>query len=483
MEQFVIRMEGVCSAPVITVPTSFSASSGEMTAIVGNNGEGKTGLVKILAGILPRTAGAIWLNEDPLDIHSISSAHRAGIYLLQETLQLFPGKSIMDNLLLGNETLIFHNHIWNPSRKRREQLCRSILEQLGLNFNLHESIDHLGQGEKCMIQIGRVLLCNPRILIMDEFSASLTNCETERVMKLLDGLRQKGICIILISHKYSSVVRFCDHLFILEKGSIAKSFSRKETGDENFLRQVHDLGKGFAFPRLPHKPGKELLIASHISSGILRDVSFSLSEGEMLGIAGVVGSGRTTLIRAISRDLPLSGGSLVFHPGLDGDGAISVLPGDCSHDAIFPGKDLTFNITVSDIARGRSRGLLSTEKLDIFARDYMNRLRIQKDSCRVRADHLSQGEQKKILIARALYQHARLYIFDEPSSNLDPASRNELYNIYNALLASGASIILISSEFSELTGMCDHILLLKEGEQVGLYPAAQITTDFLYSVL
>ena len=389
----------------------------------------------------------------------------------------------MDNLLLGIEQLIFHNRFFNPSKAAKEAVCRSILDTLGLELELNDSTDHLAAGEKCLLQIGRILLCNPKILIMDEFSASLTDLETRRILGLLDELKQKNICIILISHKYSSVIRHCDSITVIEDGLVTSSHSRKELGDENFLKRVLDLKKDFSYPRLPHTLGRPLLTAEHICCGILHDISFSLQEGELLGIAGVVGSGRTTLINAICRERNISSGRLHYAPSLERPGAISILPNDDKDGLLFSDKDISFNITSSNVQKASRFQIVSHQKLDIYARDYMHRLGIKKADCHTPAAHLSHGEQQKVLIARSLYQNAKLYIFDEPSSNLDIQSRSELYNIYNALLQQGASIILISCDFSELIGMCDRILLLRAGEQVGLYPARQITSEFLYSVL
>ena len=483
MDKFVIRMENVCAKPFPESRINFQAASGDITAIVGSNGEGKTSLARILAGIVPRMGGEIRLDGRQLDIHSITSAQRNGIYMLQESLQLFSGKSIMDNLLLGIEELIFHKRLFYPAKEKKEAVCRSILKELGLDLELNQPVDRLSQGEKCLLQVGRVLLCRPKILIMDEFSASLTNHETKRVMNLLTELKKKNICIILVSHEYPTVIRHCDCVSVMEQGQITESYSREKLGDEAFVKRVLSFKKDFFYPKLHHTPGKLLLAVDHISSGNLHDISFSLQEGEILGIAGVVGSGRTTLIQAISKEREITSGHIYYAPVLERSGAVSFLPGDCGSQTLFSGKDLSFNITASNVRKAARFHMVSGQKLDLYARDFMDRLNIRKPSCHVPVEQLSRGELQKVLIARSLHQEARLYIFDEPSSNLDLMSRSELYNIYNALLSRNASIILISSDFSELIGMCDRILLLKEGEQVGLYPADTITSDFLYSIL
>ena len=309
MDKFVVRMTNVCAGPFPESHMDFEASSGEITAI-GSNGEGKTTLAKVLAGMLPRISGDIWLDDRKLDIHSISSAHRNGIYLMTESLQLFPGKSIMDNLLLGIEQLIFHNRLFNPSKEKKEAVCRQVLKELGLDLNLEQSVDHLSQGEQCLLQIGRILLCRPRILIMDEFSASLTVLETKRIMNLLTGLKQKNICIILISHEYSTVIRYCDCISLVEQGRITESYSRAELGDEAFVRRVLTFKKSFSYPKLARTPGQPLLTARHLSSGIIKDVSFTLQEGEILGIAGVSGNGQKELMEALAGLRPTVSGYL-----------------------------------------------------------------------------------------------------------------------------------------------------------------------------
>ncbi len=483
MDHFEIRMKDVIVPSMPESNIDFYARSGEITTIIGENGAGKTTLAKTLAGIITKTSGEILINDTSIDIHSISSARRHGIYMLQESLHIFPEKHIMDNLLLGIEPLIFHNRLFNPPKEKKEAVCRSMLKLLGLDLDIYQMIDHLSQGEKCLLQIGRILLCQPRILIMDEFSASLTEYEARRIINVLNVLKEDGICIILISHKYSSVIRHSDRIAVVHKGQITETFALRELGKQEFIRRLLTFNQDFFYPKLKHKPGKNLLTVKHISSGILRDISFSLQEGEILGIAGLVGSGRTTLIQAICKERSIRSGEIIYHPLLERSGAISVLPNESIQDLLFQDKNISFNITSSNVYKASRFHMLSHQKLDIYARDYMDRLSIRKASCHIPVTQLSQGEQQKVLIARALHQNSKLYILDEPSSNLDMTTKSELYNIYNALLSRGNSIILISSDFSELLGMCDRILLLKSGEQLGIYPADSIDNNIIYNLI
>lgn len=482
MDRFTIRMTDIRTPIFPECQLNFEAHSGELTAIAGNNGAGKTTLARILAGDLKKLSGEIHMNQKLLDIHSITSAHRHGIYMLQESLSCFSGRHIMDNLLLGIEPAVFRRHIVTPSRREREAVCRSILDSLGMKHDLYHPADRLSQGEKCLIQIGRLLLCKPRIMILDECAALLTKHETARVLNLLNELK-KDICILLISHKYSSVIRHCDRVAVMENGQIASVYSRRDLGEENFVRQILTFKKQFSFPKIYHPPGQLLLSAKDLCSGILHNVTFSLREGEILGIAGVVGSGRNTLVRAICKTQKITSGRLTYTPHLEREGSISILQNEPSHGLLFHDKDISFNINAANVRKSARFGLISRQQMNLHARDYMERLNIKKAACHVPVTRLSHGEQQKVLIARALHQQAKLYIFVEPSGSLDLISRSELYNIFNALLAQGSAIILISSSFSELVGVCDRILLLKSGEQAGLYPASDITGDFLYSVL
>jgi len=356
------------------------------------------------------------------------------------------------------------------------------LQSLGLDLDIYRPIEQLSQGEKCFIQIARLLLCKPRVLILDEFSSSLTKHEATHVLEILNELK-KEMCILLISHKYSAVIQHCDRIAVMEQGTIGSTYSRKELGDEGFIKQVLSFKKQLSYPKIYHRHGQLLLAVDHISSGILHDITFSLQEGEILGIAGAVGSGRSTLIRTICREQKLTAGKIVYTPLLERQGAISILPNEPNYNLLFNGKDLSFNINASNVKKASRFYLISEPKINLHARDYMERLNIRKNSCHVSISELSLGEQQKVLIARALHQQAKLYIFVEPSSCLDLASKSELYNIFNALLAQGCAILLISSSFSELAGICDRILLLKSGEQQGLYSTADIDSDFLYSVL
>lgn len=344
MDRFVIRMKNVTTPSMPESKIDFQAKSGEITTIIGENGEGKTTLANILAGIFPKASGEILLNDTPIDIHSISSARRHGIYMLQESLQIFPGRTIMDNLLLGIEPLVFRNRFFNPSKEKKEAVCHAMLDILGLELDLYQSIDHLAQGEKCLLQIGRILLCHPRILIMDEFSALLTEYEARRIINILNVLKKEGICIILISHKYSSVIRHSDRVAVVSRGQVKEDFSRNDLGKQEFFNRLIALNRDFSYPKLKHDLGQVLLAVDHISSGIIHDISFSLQEGEILGIAGLVGSGRTTLIQTICKERPLSSGDIFYHPLLERSGAISVLPNESIHELLFTEHDISFNI-------------------------------------------------------------------------------------------------------------------------------------------
>lgn len=482
MNQFTIRITDVSTPIFPDAKLNFEAYSGELAAIVGNNGAGKTTLARILAGDLRRQSGEIYMDDRRLDLSSIASARHQGIHMLQESPHFFPGKHILDNLLLGIEPAVFNRRILNPTRKQRESVCRAVLDSLNLKTDLYQPVEQLSQGEKCLIQIGRLLLCKPKVMILDEFSASLTKHETGRVLELLHELK-KDMCILLISHKYSTVIRHCDRVAVMEQGQIAGLHSRHELGDEAFVRRILAFKKQFSFPKIHHPPGQLLLSAQNLCCGILHDISFSIRAGEILGVAGVVGSGRATLVKAILKTQKITSGQLCYTPHLERPGSIGVLLNEPAHGLLFRDKDLSFNINAANVKKSARFGLLDKQRLDLHARDYMNRLNIRKADCHMPVSRLSHGEQQKVLIARTLHQQARLYIFVEPSNSLDLISRSELYNTFNALLAQGCAIILISSSFSELVGVCDRILLLKSGEQAGLYPTSEITGDFLYSVL
>ncbi len=287
MRHFCIQSKNltkISDRPLIS-DISFAAYSGEIHAIVGNNGEGKTVFANLLAGVRQKTSGSIFLNNKQLDITDVVSAQKHGIYMLQQEQVLFPNRSVRDNIIVGNERQLKAKGFWTPSKKQMDKVCRQTLEPFGLGrIDLNASISSLGAMEKLIIQFCRILICKPTVLILDEPSTSLANSELKVFFEFLEKYKTQA-AIILITHNYSLLMRYCDRVSVIDDGKIVASFVRDEFSQADFVSCITQMKMNFSYPKLPHETGRELLSFNHLSSPLLKDFHFSMREGEMIGLA------------------------------------------------------------------------------------------------------------------------------------------------------------------------------------------------------
>lgn len=480
MEEFTIETKNLTkiSDRKLVDNINFKAFSGEIHAIIGNNGEGKTIFAKILAGVRQKTSGSILINGRETEINNITSAQQQGIYMIQQEQILFPGLTVRDNIISGNEQKIGNSRIWAPSKKKADQVCREYLKKFGLELNLDAPVSRLNAMEKRIVQLVRALLCKPKFLILDELSSSLTSSEIEATFHTMEELKKENTAIIVITHNYSVLLRYCDRVSIINDGTIIGTYSREDFSSPGFREHIERMKMDFSYPSLRLEPGKELVKIDHIAGGTLKDVNFSLHEGEIIGLAGLVSSGRTSLVKAITGDLKPTRGSVTF-PGTRERPFINLISDVDADMALFNSQSIPFNITASDFRRTTRHGFTSTRKMNLYGRHYLDKLCFRNVKLDTRVSHLSTGNKQKLIIARSLFNHSNIYIYNEPTKNLDATSRLELYNILNALILEGATILLISSDFSELIGMCSRIILLKDGRQIGNYSTNYLSVEAL----
>ncbi|SHK30249.1 ATP-binding cassette domain-containing protein [Hespellia stercorisuis] len=443
---------------------NFSAYSGEIHAIIGNNGEGKTVFAQVLAGIRSKTAGEILIDGKPALYSDICSAQRLGIYMIQQEIQLFPDLRVWENLISGNEERLWGKHIFAPSRKRILQYCRDVLEDLDIPMDLHAFVTSLHEADQRLLQLARVLICKPKILILDEFSTFLNSRETEHIYALLERLKEQNTLIILITHKYSEIPRYCDRVSVINDGTITGTFSKREFGSDNFFDHISCMNLEYKYPRIDMDPGEELLHVSAPVCSSLRNLDFHLYRRSIIGIAGLTIPQKAELYTYISQKLP----------------GTSLIPQKTAESTLFLNQSLPFNIAVSNFGKMLEHGFISDWKCNAYAKSYLHKLGFHNVDIHTRPRHLSSGNQQKLLIARSLLCDASLYYYDDPTRTLDATSRLELYNILNALALKGASIVLLSTNYSELIGICSRIVLFKDGEQIGNYAADYLSSEVIY---
>lgn len=479
MEPFCIQAKNLTKIAdrALIENVNFIAYSGEIHAIIGNNGEGKTVFANLLSGIRRKTGGSILMNGAEVHIHDIASAQKHGIYMLLQEQVLFPDLSVRDNIISGNEQHFCNSRIWAPSRKRMDDICRKYMEMFGLHVDLNSSVHKLSPLEKLLVQLCRILICRPKVLILDEPSTSLSSTEWWTLFDFLAELKKQMI-IIVITHNYSLLLNCCDRVSIINDGTIVNSFSREEFTGSDFNSYIDKLKMNFSYPALRLNPGSERLHIEHLYINTLHDIDFSLHKGEIMGIAGLTASERTTLIEIIQERFSPSSGRIVFSQD-DKTHSINLISSQEADSVLFATQSIPFNITASDFKKTRRFGFPSKKEMRIYAGYYLKRLGLRNVTPETKITHLSTGSKQKLVIARSLFAHSNIYVYDEPTKNLDSSSKLELYNILNALALEGASILLISSDYPELIGMCSRVVLIKDGRQIGNYSTHYLSVEAL----
>lgn len=479
MEQFCIQAKNLTKIADKTLVENinFAAYSGEIHAIIGNNGEGKTVFANLLSGVRKKTSGSILLNGTEIPVNDIHSAQKHGIYMLQQEQVLFPDLTIRDNIISGNEQHFSNSRIWSPSRKKMDSVCREYLEIFGLHLNLDASISTLDTMEKLIVQMCRILVCHPRVLILDEPSTSLTSTQWATLFNFLSEFKKQAV-IIVITHNYSLLLRYCDRVSIIDDGTIIGSFEREEFTKPAFRKHVEEMKMNFTHPSLHLEPGAELMRVEHLHVNTLHDMHFSLHQGEIIGVAGLTASERASLIRTIRGEAKPASGTITF-PYKDKSPAINLISSQDADQSLFMSQSIPFNITASNFKKTVRFGFSSAKEMRIYAAHYLQNLRIEGVTPESKPRHLSTGSKQKLVIARSLFDQSNIYIYDEPTKNLDSSSKLDLYNILNALALEGATILLISSDYSELIGMCSRVILLKDGQQIGNYSTHYLSVEAL----
>ena len=460
---------------------------GDIVSIIGGNGAGKSTLIKVIAGVVPISKGEIYMNERKLNLSSPYNAKKSGIILCPQELQLFNELSILENIFLGNELL---EKGMLKDKKNIEQKVKDVLVKLNMNVNIYNKVKDLSMAEKFLIQFARALVCEIKILIVDELFDVLTNIECELVYEILKDLKKKGVVVIFITHKIEMSIKMADSILVMKEGQIVDKIKTKNAEKQKIAKRI--LGKDCSarFPKLKIKMGEDLLQVKNISNKFLEDINFTLKRGEIIGIAGLVGSGRTSLLKAIVGLNKVDKGEIILMPEYKKNkkkskfhSNIGFMSEDRDIKGFFPMLSIGQNITIKNIKSvSKYRFILTSEEM-ILGKDIMDRVGLTSEKFEDNISYLSGGNKQKILVARSIFSRCNIYIFDESTKGVDVAGKVEIYNIINELVRRGAGIILVSSDFSELTGMCDKVIVIKKGSMTAELTGKELNQLKLFSTL
>lgn len=479
MSEWLIQMEGIMKGfPGVLALNNcrFDLRAGEVHALMGENGAGKSTLMKILTGVYQKDAGTIEFKGQPVELSNPKAAQDAGISMIHQELNLAPDLTVAQNIFIGRE----------PRRKLRlflddralHRQVKELFERMGLDLDPSIKVSELTVAKQQMVEIAKALSYNADVLVMDEPTAALSETEIEDLFRIIRQLRESGVGIVYISHRMDEIKRITDRITVMRDGQYIDTVSTAEVTTQDIIskmvgRQIYETSK----PERSAGERETVLEVKGLNQGrTLRDINFTLKKGEILGIAGLVGAGRTELARAIFGADRIQSGEIHVH------GNRITIKGP--HDAVRQGigylsedrkrygcvvdLDVKSNVAIASYGSFlRPGGWMNTARIREQAEDMVSRLKVKTPHVDQEVKFLSGGNQQKVVIGKWLTRDCDILIFDEPTRGIDVGAKSEIYRLLNDLAAQGKSIIMISSELPEILRMSHRILVMCEGRITG----------------
>lgn len=457
--------------------------TGEVHALVGENGAGKSTLMKILSGALPKDAGQILLEGHAASIQSPGDALALRIAMIHQELNLVPYLNVGQNIFLGREPTRAGGRVDWPALYAQ---TRERLQLVGIDVDPRAMVGDLSIAQQQMVEIGKALSRQSRVIVMDEPTSSLTEHETDRLFELIRSLKSQGVTIIYISHRLEEIFTIVDRVTVLRDGQWIGTHDITDVTQAELVHMMvgRDIDEMF-HKEIALRQNLALEVKHLSSAGFLRDIEFQLYHGEIVGLAGLVGSGRTTLARTLFGAEKVDGGEI----WLDGQRAtidsphaaiqhgIALVPEDRKDQALFLNMAVSDNIVMSDLPELSRLGLIDFAQVRSLAQESVKTLDIRTPSLRQRVRNLSGGNQQKISIARWLALKPRVLILDEPTRGIDVGAKAEIHALMSRLARQGMGILMISSELPEVLGVSDRILVMHEGRITAQFTRDTATQD------
>lgn len=478
-----IEMKEICKSfgdNAVLTDAGFSLESGEIHALMGENGAGKSTLMKILTGIYEKDSGTVLIDGKAVIYKSLTEAEKSGIVMIHQELNVLFDLTVEENLFLGKEITI-RGGICN--KKAMQKQAESVLTQLGVKIPVKKKMAELAVGQQQMIEICRALMSKAKVIIMDEPTAALTASETEILFQVIRKLRQDGVSIIYISHRMEEIFELCDRITVLRDGQYVGTKDTRNTNEKELVKMMIGREIGERYPERKSPVGKEILKVSKLTKqGVYENVSFSVKAGEVLGVSGLMGAGRTEIMRSIFGNLPYDSGD-IFIDGqkctIDNPAAairygIGFITEDRKSEGLMLEDSIKNNIALTNLAAITDRNhVIHTGKEKSFAEHAVNELKIRCFRLSQECGKLSGGNQQKVVFAKWVYTNPKILILDEPTRGVDVGAKKEIYTIINELAAKGVAIIMVSSELPEILGMSDRIMVIREGTVRGILNKAE----------
>ncbi len=461
----------------------FSVSAGEVVALLGENGAGKSTLMKILAGVQPPDEGEIQVGGETVSIRSVHEGLEMGIALIHQELNLATNLTVGANIFLGREP----RTAGVIDEKAIAENAAVFLERVGLDVAPDTLVEDLTIGKQQLVEIAKALSTHAKILIMDEPTSSLSQGETERLFEVVKELRNDGVAIVYISHRLGEVEELADRVVVLRDGENAGDLSRKEINHDAMVSLMVGRDLSQFYNHEPQKPGEVVLSVSGMRTPAHshEEISLELRAGEIVGLAGLVGAGRTELLEtlfgiapAVSGDISVGGETVaVTGPRVAIAHGMALVPEDRKQQGLVIEMAVADNLSLASLERDQKRGRLNFEAEKSITEEMTEKMRIKTPSSRQVVRYLSGGNQQKVVLGKWLAMKPRVLLLDEPTRGIDIGAKQEIYALMEELAEEGVAILFVSSEMEEILGMSDRALVMHEGRLSGVLSREELSDE------
>ena len=486
MEKELLKLEGIeKSFPGVKAldGVTLSVTAGRVMALMGENGAGKSTLMKVLTGIYKRDAGTITYLGQKVDFKGPAQSQKAGIAIIHQELNLLPELSIAENIFLGREkTGLLGKINWETMYREADEL----LQRLGVKHSSKTRLGDLGIGEQQMVEIAKALSFESRVIIMDEPTDALTDTETQALFHVINELRAQQYGVVYISHRLKEIFEICDDVTVLRDGKFIDAMRVADITEDILIERMVGRKLEDQYPRVAVAKGAVRLETEDLSAAGVNNVCINVCEGEIVGVAGLMGAGRTELMKAIFGANPVTGGCLsicgkkvdIRTPKDALDAGIAFISEDRKTDGLVLGLSVKENMTLSALKHfSHTAGQLHHSRECKAVDEYITAFNIKTPHRAQRVGNLSGGNQQKIAIAKGLMTRPKVLILDEPTRGVDVGAKKEIYELINTFKSEGMSIILVSSDMPEILGMSDRIIVMHEGCISGEFTASEANQE------
>ena len=457
---------------------AFSLHDGEIHALMGENGSGKSTLMKILTGVYTRDAGKVFVDGKEVVYKSPQEAEEAGIVFIYQELNVLFDMTVEENLFMGKEIV---GAFGVCDKKAMRAKAQEVMDKLGVNIPVDAVMADLSVGQQQMVEIAKALMVDAKVLIMDEPTAALTQSETRTLFEVVKSLRAKGVSIVYISHRMEELFELCDRISILRDGEYIGTRDMKTVTMEEIVQMMIGREIGERYPKREHKVGGEVLRVENFNHPkLFKNVNFTVNAGEVLGVAGLMGAGRTEIMHSIFGNMPDVTGKLfiegqevfIKNPRQAIESGIGFITEDRKVEGLLLEKSIAENIEIANLDRVSKSKVVSFKKRDALAQTGIDDFKIRCFGTDHECVNLSGGNQQKVVLAKWIYTEPKILILDEPTRGVDIGAKKEIYNVINDMAAKGVAVIMVSSELPEVLGMADRVMVIHDGEVAGIIDGA-----------